>query len=127
MAASLWLLVAGGSAEAVPRLVVGIVRGFPGRTVEVPVSLRYRTNDVRDVVALQADVVFDANGVDDGTPSSGQLLSRHVLVIGSLQTLGEDLREVRPTIMAGVPQVFEKIVADVADQEQGIVASALWR
>ena len=74
----MWL-AGGGTAQAVPRLVAGIVRGFPGRTVEVPISLRYRTNDVRDVVALQADVVFDATGVDDGTPSAGGIAERHVL------------------------------------------------
>lgn len=67
------------SAHAVPRLVAGIVRGFPGRTVEVPVSLRYRTNDVRDVVAFQADVVFDASGVDDGAPLPGTIVSNHLL------------------------------------------------
>jgi hypothetical protein len=65
--------------QAVPRLVAGIVRGFPGRTVEVPVSLRYRTNDVRDVVAFQADVVFDASGVTDDVPVRGNIMSNHVL------------------------------------------------
>lgn len=64
--------------HAAPRLIAGVVRGFPGRTVEVPVSLRYRTNDVRDVVALQADVVFDSSGVDDSAPSPGGSLARHV-------------------------------------------------
>jgi hypothetical protein len=68
-----------GTAHAVPRLTAGIVRGFPGRTVEVPVSLSYRTNDARDVVALQADVVFDATGVADGPPAGGGILTSHVL------------------------------------------------
>ena len=74
-----WWLTAGEAAHAVPRLVAGIVRGFPGRTVEVPVSLRYRTNDVRDVVALQADVVFDATGIDDGAAAPGAITANHVL------------------------------------------------
>jgi len=79
-----WLcLLFASTAHAVPKLVAGIVRGFPGRTVEVPVSLRYRTNDVRDVVALQADVVFDATGIGDGTPASGSLLDKHVLASSS--------------------------------------------
>jgi len=60
-------------------LRVGVVRGFPGNTVEVPVSLSYRSNEVRDVVAFQADVLFDPNGITDSTPASGALLSRHVL------------------------------------------------
>ncbi len=73
-------LLAGGSAsQALPRLTVGVVRGFPGRTADVPVSLRYRTNDLRDVVALQADVVFDATGITDRPPASGVMISNHVL------------------------------------------------
>ena len=75
------LLAAGETAHAVPRLVADVVRGFPGRTVDVPISLRYRTNDVRDVVALQADVVFDATGVADADaePAPGVITSNHVL------------------------------------------------
>ena len=75
----LGLLLLPAPAHAVPRLVAGIVRGFPGRTVEVPISLRYRTNDVRDVVALQADVVFDATGVTDAAATGGGLPASHVL------------------------------------------------
>src|SRR6266436_8616722 len=73
-----WLALLGQPAEALS-LRVSVVRGFPGNTVNVPVSLSYRSNEVRNVVALQADVVFDANGVSDGTPSSGSLLTQHVL------------------------------------------------
>ena len=75
----LGLLLLPAPAHAVPKLVAAIVRGFPGRTVEVPISLRYRTNDLRDVVALQADVVFDATGIDDGTPLPGAIATRHVV------------------------------------------------
>jgi len=75
----LGLLLLPAPAHAVPKLIAGIVRGFPGRTVEVPISLRYLTNDVRDVVALQADVVFDATGVADNTPVAGFITSNHVL------------------------------------------------
>ena len=73
------ILAFAGTAHAIPRLTVGIVRGFPGRTVEVPLSLRYATNDVRDVVAFQADVVFDATGVADAVPTPGSITSNHVL------------------------------------------------
>ncbi len=69
---------------AVPRLSCGVVRGFPGRTVEVPVSLRYRTNDVRDVVAFQADVIFDATGVVDGSAAPGAVAARHVVASSSM-------------------------------------------
>jgi len=75
----LGLLLAPAPAHAVPKLIAGVVRGFPGRTVEVPISLRYRTNDVRDVVALQADVVFDATGVDDGAAAPGTVAANHVV------------------------------------------------
>lgn len=66
------------SASAVS-LRVGTVRGFPGNTVEVPVTLRYGSNELRDVVAMQADVLFDASGLSDAAPSSGALLARHTL------------------------------------------------
>ena len=75
----LCLLARADTVHAIPRLVAGVVRGFPGRTVEVPVSLRYRTNDLHDVVALQADVVFDATGVTDSAPAPGVITSNHVL------------------------------------------------
>ena len=79
LACFVWLLAFAEEAHAIPRLVAGVVRGFPGRTVEVPVSLRYRTNDLRDVVAFQADVIFDATGVTDSPPSPSVIASNHVL------------------------------------------------
>ncbi len=63
----LCILLMPGTARALPKIVVGTVRGFPGHTVEVPVSLRFRTNDVRDIVALQADIRFDTAGLEDAT------------------------------------------------------------
>ena len=66
------------SASAVS-LRVGTVRGFPGNTVAVPVAVRYGSNEVRNVVALQADVLFDASGVADAPPGSGPGLTRHLL------------------------------------------------
>lgn len=76
--APLWLAMLAPPAHGVA-LRVGVVRGFPGNTVEVPVSLNYRSNELHNVVALQADILFDASGITGGTPSSGALLSRHVL------------------------------------------------
>ena len=35
---------------------------------------------------------------------------------GSLDTLGEHLREVRPTVLVGVPRIYEKILARVQDR-----------
>ena len=65
---------------AAPNLQVGLVRGFPRYTVAVPVYLGYDTNDLADVVALQADVVFDATGITSGQPERSDLLTNHVLI-----------------------------------------------
>jgi long-chain acyl-CoA synthetase len=35
---------------------------------------------------------------------------------GQLETLGEDLREVKPTVFVGVPRIYEKILARVQDR-----------
>src|SRR5712671_4034477 len=77
--AFLLLNTATPGAFALPRLIIGIVRGFPGNAVDVPVSLRYDSNDPRDVVALQADVVFDPNGVSEDVPRGGGAMTRHFL------------------------------------------------
>ena len=46
---------------------------------------------------------------------------------GSLDTLGEHLREVHPTVLVGVPRIYEKIVARVQDRaaEKGKLNAAL--
>ena len=54
------------SAQATPRLALSYIRGFPAATVEVPLTLRYGTNDLRDVVGLQADVTFSGGQVGVG-------------------------------------------------------------
>ena len=74
-------VVAIGASAVTLRL--GIVRGFPGRSVDVPLTVRYATNDVRDVVALQADVVFDPTGVLDQSPVPGEIASNHVVASSS--------------------------------------------
>jgi hypothetical protein len=78
LACFIWLLAFAETAQAVS-LRVGVVRGFPGNTVEVPVSLNYRSNELRNVVGLQADVLFDASGINDANPTSGPLLDHHDL------------------------------------------------
>lgn len=85
LACLVWLLLAGQTVEAVS-LRVGVVRGFPGNFVEVPVSLSYHSNEVRDVVALQADVLFDAGGIGDAAPSGAPLLSRHTLASSGISS-----------------------------------------
>ena len=67
------------SAHAVPRVSVGVVRGFPGATINVPVSLNFSSNDLRNVVAMQADVVFADDVLTTGTPASGTALRGHEL------------------------------------------------
>ena len=78
--------------SATPRLVVGTIRGFPGATVEIPLSLRYASNDLRNVVALQGDVVFDGALAAAGTETSGTALRGHQLrssqpAVGTLRLL----------------------------------------
>jgi hypothetical protein len=64
-------------------LRVDVVRGFPGNTVEVPITLSYRSNEVRNVVALQADVQFDITGILADAPDAGVLLLLHRLASSS--------------------------------------------
>lgn len=71
-------LLASGAA-ATPRLQLGAVRGFGGSTVQLPLSLRYATNDARNVVGLQADLLFDSALAIGSPPVGGQVLADHLL------------------------------------------------
>ena len=73
------LLLAGlaASAHAAPRVGLPYVRGFPAATVEMPLTLRYGTNDLRDVVGLQADVTFSGGQVIVGPVEPGTALDNH--------------------------------------------------
>jgi len=66
------------SAIATPRLTLSAVRGFGSSTVEIPLSLRYATNDARNVVGLQADVLFDSALATGTPPARGELLTNQV-------------------------------------------------
>jgi hypothetical protein len=79
LGAAVLLCASAEKLSSLPKLSVGRVRSFPGNTVELPVSLRYGTNDLQDVVALQADVVFDATGLSEAAPADGTILGRHLL------------------------------------------------
>ena len=68
-----------GSSLATPRVALPYIRGFPTATVEVPLTLRYGTNDLRDVVGLQADVTFSGGQVDVGPIESGTAMDNHVI------------------------------------------------
>ena len=75
------LLLAGLAAPAhsAPRVGLPYIRGFPLATVEVPLTLRYGTNDLRDVVGLQADVTFSGGQVAVGPVEPGTAVDNHVL------------------------------------------------
>lgn len=75
----LWFGLVLQSASGLPKLSVATVRGFPGNTVDVPVLLNYGSNDLQNVVALQADIVFDQSGLGSGTPTPGGSLRNHAL------------------------------------------------
>ena len=113
-----WLMVAGAQvAPATPRLTVGTQRGFPGNTVEVPVTLRYGTNDLRDVVAFQADVLFEAVGLSDGTPAGGSILVRHLLASSAPVTGTRRLLVYSPENAALTNGVVASIPFTVAPKE----------
>lgn len=62
-----------------PRLSIPTVRGFPGATADISMTLRYGSNDLRNVVALQADLVLSGGDVSVGTFSAGPALMGHVV------------------------------------------------
>jgi hypothetical protein len=65
------------------RLVVGGARGMAGTTVSIPVILRSDAN----VVALQADVLFNTNSLSAGSVTAGAVSANHV-VASSRPTAG---------------------------------------
>jgi hypothetical protein len=67
------------SANGTPRLSIPTERGFPGATAQVAVTLRYGSNDLRNVVALQADLALSGGDVSVGAFSAGPGLIGHVL------------------------------------------------
>jgi len=62
-------------ANAGTRLVVGGTRGMPGTALSVPVILRGETN----VVALQADILFDTNSLTAGNVTPGSVSASHIV------------------------------------------------
>jgi hypothetical protein len=65
-----------GNVIAQSSLSIGAVRGRSGAIVSVPLSLYSNTN----IVALQADVVFDSAQVTSTLPALPQALSNHVIL-----------------------------------------------
>lgn len=57
--------------------IVGGTRGYPATTVSVPVVLRGETN----VVALQADILFDTNSLISGAVTSGGTAANHIVAL----------------------------------------------
>ena len=79
LASGLMVLAATSNSLAAPRLSLGTVRGFPGASVEVPLTLRYATNDLQNVVALQADVLIESGNAASGSPTGGDALRGHLV------------------------------------------------
>src|SRR6185503_2281204 len=78
LASLLIVMVTTGSVLAAPRVAVATVRGFPSQSVDVPVTLRYGTNDLRNIVALQADVSYEGPATP-GASVGGSALRGHLL------------------------------------------------
>src|SRR5688500_8881781 len=77
---ALSVLVALGRAEVEALSLCGSAeRGFPGNTVEVPVSAFCRSNESHNVDAWQAHVLFEADVDSHGRPGTGPVAPRHVL------------------------------------------------
>ena len=72
-------LTSASPAFALPKISIGTVRGFPANTVAVPLSLNYASNDLKNVVALQADVLFEQSGLVPGVPTAGSAMANHSL------------------------------------------------
>jgi hypothetical protein len=74
-ALSFLLLLAANASFAETSLNVGIIPGYPGSTVPVPVNLTKATN----VTAAQFDVTFNTNKVASGAVLLGASFSNHVV------------------------------------------------
>ena len=60
-------------------LSVGTVRGFPGVTVSVPITVRFGSNGPFSVVAMQADIAFDSHRASMAAERGATLGSRRLL------------------------------------------------
>lgn len=78
--AVLTLAFALADARAETRLSAGVLRGFPGATVEVPLRLKLDSNAPPVVVALQADLRFDAGRAQPAVASRGGAASNHFVI-----------------------------------------------
>jgi len=83
LVSALWLTTGHAQVQATTRLSLTGVRGFPGGTVQIPLTLRGESNLPPGVVAMQADVLFDARGLLSTAPIKAAGLPGHVIASGS--------------------------------------------
>jgi hypothetical protein len=79
LVSALWLTTGYAQLHAATHLSLTGVRGFPGGTVQVPLILRGESNLPPGVVAMQADVLFDARGLLSTAPIKATGLPGHII------------------------------------------------
>ena len=120
-----------------PKLSDELVRGAQPQDLATIIYTSGTTGEPKGVMLLHANMVSNlidsSNHLDFGAQDSAlsvlplshsferQAMNMYLhhgmsVYFGELETLGEYLREVKPTVFVGVPRIYEKILARVQDR-----------